>query len=188
MLIDLNEDYMKILKNLKQNSLLGLALGVGVLLGACEETEPTPSIDYSEKTLITSEKLLDKSGVYIMDADAKKTFKDSLGDGKLPEPHDGKVLNLSFDDSDSRLYITDNSSGNGLMDCNIGYEISDSGIKLSGVWIQSDEVECPSSDIDKLEMEITENYLLIKGAEFIRNGWGATTDYVMIFRRVEEAK
>lgn len=176
---------MKILNNLKQNTLVGLSVGALLSLAACGETESTPAIDYTDKTLINSEKLLDMSGTYIMDASAKTAFKDSLGGGKLPSPHEGQVMTLVFDDQGS-LNVMNSSGGETLIDCFVDYEITEGGVNLNNLWIPNGDVECPDPTITGLEMELTENYLLIQGAQFINHGYSAsTTDYVMVFSRPE---
>lgn len=176
---------MKLLKNLKSNVVIGLCLGTVITLVGCGETESTPVVDYTDKTLITSEKLLDKSGVYIMDATAKINFKDSLGDGKLPSQHEGQVMTISFSE-DGELNVKNDFGDGSSVECIRDYSLVETGIEFTGPWIMEGGNEsCPSDGISEFEMELTENYLLIQGAEMVESGYVSSTGYVMVFRRSE---
>jgi hypothetical protein len=173
---------MIFLKRFKGYALVGLWLGMSITLSACGETESTRSVDYTDKTLINADKLLDKSGTFIMDDAAKESFKDSLSGGKISSLHAGQTMTFIFDDEGS-LNVTNSIDGSLTIDCFVDYKVTATGVSLDRVWIPNGNVECPDPSVLELKMEITENYLLVKGAEFINLGFTDASGYAMVFRR-----
>lgn len=169
-------------KSLKGNALVGLCLGGAIALSACGETGSNTSVDYTDKTLINADKLLDKTGTFIMDDAAKESFKDSLNGGEISLLHAGQTMTFVFDDKGS-LNVTNSSDGRLTIDCFVDYEVTATGVSLDRVWIPNGDVECPDPSVLELKMEITENYLLVKGAEFINLGFTDANGYAMVFRR-----
>ncbi|MDB9744214.1 hypothetical protein OAA91_01655, partial [Fibrobacterales bacterium] len=75
------------------------------------------------------------------------------------------------------------SSGMISVECYNKYEVGEGVVKLTSIWIQSGEGDCPSSQISEFKMELAENFLLIEGAELVEPGYLPSTGFVMVFRR-----